>query len=242
MKTLVIVASKDKTNQMLAEKLNGDITESFAKDDIELQVGKWTEEQYAQQAASLSQNNLYVFLGESKEQAKLKETGNFDYNQAQEAFRKLGMTYAWKGNKALLWIDEKKFADASVEDMVQMFGVAGVDIPEDLKPFILKTDQSLYGKASDFIKGKKNKGASNGELISGEKPKGLKRFTKGIAVVAAGVVTGVGALPALVAVGAAGAVMDKKKMDEVIDEAYKILITEFVNKDLNHFVEHMDSL
>ena len=36
--------------------------------------------------------------------------------------------------------------------------------------------------------------------------------------------------------------MDKKKMDEVIDEAYKILITEFVNKDLNHFVEHMDSL
>lgn len=54
METLVIVASKDKTNQMLAEKLNGDITESFAKDDIELQVGKWTEEQYAQQAASLS--------------------------------------------------------------------------------------------------------------------------------------------------------------------------------------------
>lgn len=242
MGTLEVVAAKDKGNQILAEKLFGEITESFARNDIELQVGKWTEEQYLQQTTSLSQNDLFVFVGESKEQAKLKETGNFDYNQAQEAFRKLGMTYAWKGNKALLWIDEKKFADASVEDMVQMFGVAGVDIPEDLKPFILKTDQSLYGKATDFIKGKQNKDASNDEIIPEEKPKGLKRFTKGIAVVAAGVVTGVGAIPALAAVGAVGAIIDKKKMDDVIDEAYKILITEFVNKDLNHFVEHMDSL
>lgn len=240
--TIEVVAAKDKKNQILSEKLYGEIAEAIAKNDLGIKSAIWTEENYISQQPKITQNDFFVFVGESKEQAKLKETGNFDYNQAQEAFRKLGMTYAWKGNKALLWIDEKKFADASVEDMVQMFGVAGVDIPEDLKPFILKTDQSLYGKASDFIKGKKNKGASNGELISGEKPKGLKRFTKGIAVVAAGFVTGVGAIPALVAVGAVGAVMDKKKMDEVIDEAYKILITEFVNKDLNHFVEHMDSL